>query len=187
MLPAVPSARTRLCQQRADQPSRPQPEGRCVARRSWHPRPRLRGGVRPLGPIADRPIIAVQLPTPVVARTTGELLDFYVAARSTTFSTGLKAEREPSAPSRGDQHQLRLHRRPARRHGGGRNFVEVATANAPSPTRIVLPAGNAQLSRCHATIDLVTHENVEFDWIVQPNDRTHSVVHVWLPGPAATG
>ena len=56
------------------------------------------------------------------------------------------------------------------------------TANALSPTRFVLPAGNAQLSRCHAVIDLVTPApTVEFEWIVQPDDRTHSVVHVWLP------
>ena len=55
------------------------------------------------------------------------------------------------------------------------------TAHDQYPTRIVLPAGNAQLSRCHAVIDLVTHADVDFEWIVQPDDRTHSVVHVWLP------
>ena len=39
----------------------------------------LAAGYDPAGPIPDRPIIAVQLPTPVVAQTTGELLDFHVA------------------------------------------------------------------------------------------------------------
>ena len=39
----------------------------------------LAAGYDPAGPIPDRPIIAVQLPTPVVAQTTGERLDFHVA------------------------------------------------------------------------------------------------------------
>ncbi len=60
-------------------------------------------------------------------------------------------------------------------------FFDWVTNDPDRKTRIVLPAGNSQLSRCHATIDFAAGDDVEFDWIVQPEDRTQSVIEVWLP------
>jgi hypothetical protein len=48
--------------------------------------------------------------------------------------------------------------------------------------RLVLPAGNGNLSRCHATIPFADGSMVErLDWRAQPDDRTSSHVQLWMP------
>ena len=101
---------------------RPPPQVRRVARRAWHPRPRPRGRLRPRradprppdhrGPAADARRGPDHRRAARLPRRARDLLH---------PRPGLEAEREPSAPARGDQHQLRLHRRTARRHGAGRD------------------------------------------------------------------
>lgn len=139
----------------------------------------LAAGHDPAENVADRPIIAAQFPSPVVARTTGELLDFYICvgvlyalARAAMLAPGMPLVINISFGYVAGAHdgQSPLDR-----------FLDQVAADATRTVRIVLPAGNSQLSRCHATIDLVTRPAVEFDWIVLPDDRTHSVVEVWLP------
>ena len=130
----------------------------------------------------------MQLPAPVVARTTGELLDFHVALATYYILDRL--------------HRLSVNDPPppvvintsfgyiAGPHDGSgvlESYMEDVTARAASPTRFVLPAGNAHLSRCHAIIDLMKPSSVAFEWTVQPDDRTHSVVHVWLPNLGGNG
>jgi hypothetical protein len=145
----------------------------------------LAAGYDPGAARRDRPIIAVQLPAPVVARTTGELLDWHawLAIRYVLDRADQLAGRQRipvvintsfgyiAGPHDGtgwlERHMERMIRR--QRHP------------ARHPARVVLPAGNAHLSRCHAVIDLDRQPQVEFDLIVQPDDRTHSVVQVWLP------
>lgn len=120
------------------------------------------------------PIIAVQLPSPVVARTTGELLDFHVWLG--VLYVRHRAGRRPVVINISFGYDAGPH--------DGRGLLEKhlsRLAEKCPKTVVVLPAGNAQLSRCHATIDLSSGTPVELDWIVQPDDRTHSVIEVWLP------
>ncbi len=133
--------------------------------------------------VADRPIIAAQLPSPVVARTSGDLLDFYVCL-GVKYAIERAAVLAPDAPLVINVSFGYL----AEAHDGRGEldrFFDQVTNDPERKTRIVLPAGNSQLSRCHATIDFAAGAAVEFDWIVQPDDRTHSVIEVWLP-PAQT-
>ena len=118
----------------------------------------LAAGYDPAGPIPDRPIIAVQLPTPVVAQTTGERLDFHVALATYYILDRVwrLSENRPPPPVVINT-SFGYIAGPHDGTGVVERFFEFVTANAQSPTRIVLPAGNAQLSRCHAVIDLVTH------------------------------
>jgi hypothetical protein len=131
----------------------------------------------------DRPIIAVELPAPVVARTTGELLDWYawlamlyVLDRASQLAG---PQDVPIVINTSFGYIAGPH------DGTGRleRHMDGLIGRRKPRTRVVLPAGNAHLSRCHAVIDLARQAAVEFDWIVQPDDRTHSVIQVWLPRP----
>jgi hypothetical protein len=134
----------------------------------------------PAGQIPNRPIIAVQLPTPVVARTTGELLDTYVELAITYVLDRLQrlgTNRPPVVINTSFGYIAGPH------DGTGplESYLEGVIGQAGPATRAVLPAGNAHLSRCHAIVDLVSRAQVAFEWMVQPDDKTHSVVEVWLP------
>lgn len=125
------------------------------------------------------PILAVQLPSPAVARTTGELLDFYIWL-GVEYACHLAGDRplvfNISFGLNAGSHD-------------GRGMLERALSDlaATRPrTVVVLPAGNAQLDRCHAEIDLIAQTEVVLDWIVLPDDRTHSIVEIWLPDEDAT-
>jgi len=52
----------------------------------------------------------------------------------------------------------------------------------PSPTALVLPAGNTFLDRLHGLIseDDFVNESAAFHWRVQPNDRTSSYLELWF-------
>src|SRR5262249_51796845 len=52
----------------------------------------------------------------------------------------------------------------------------------PSPTALVLPAGNTFLDRLHGVIRPAdfAHDKVQFHWRVQPNDRTPSYLELWF-------
>jgi hypothetical protein len=149
----------------------------------------LAAGYDPPGPLPERPIIAVQLPTPVVAQTSGLRLDFHVALATyyildRVWRLSLNRPPPPVVINTSFGYIAGPHNSTGVVESFF-EFVELVTANAHWPTRFVLPAGNAQLSRCHAEIDIVTHADVEFEWIVQPDDRTHSIVQVWLPDRGA--
>jgi hypothetical protein len=53
-----------------------------------------------------------------------------------------------------------------------------------APLRIVLPAGNDYLRRCHARIEFpkeVPEKIHSLQWRVQPNDESASFMRIWLP------
>lgn len=55
-----------------------------------------------------------------------------------------------------------------------------------TPLRVVLPAGNHYLARCHARFDLpaatpLLHAVEPLQWRVQPDNQSASFVEVWLP------
>lgn len=126
------------------------------------------------------PVIAVQLPSPVVARTTGELLDFYVWLGMLYIL--YVAGRRPVVINISFGYDAGPH--------DGEGLLEKYLSRLVGDrdrTAVVLPAGNAQLSRCHATIDLDATPEVTLEWIVQPEDRTHSVIEIWLPTDSPPG
>ncbi len=53
--------------------------------------------------------------------------------------------------------------------------------------RVVLPAGNNHLSRCHAHFSLPAGSSRELRWRVLPDDRTESSVDMWLPAGTKLG
>ena len=50
-----------------------------------------------------------------------------------------------------------------------------------SPMEVVLPAGNNQLSRCHAHFGLAAADTRTLQWRVLPDDATPSFMEIWLP------
>ena len=142
----------------------------------------LAAGYDPGEEMPERPIVAVQLPTLAVARTVGKLLEVYIflALQFVLARVDRMAGEGPALPLVVNTSFGYV----AGAHDGKapleRVFDAVIEARAPK-TQIVLPAGNAQMSQCHAEIDLAGNETVAFDWIVQSDDRTQSVVEIWLP------
>ena len=48
--------------------------------------------------------------------------------------------------------------------------------------RVVLPAGNSNLSRCHALVGFERRRAIqELHWQMMPDDRTSSFMEIWLP------
>jgi hypothetical protein len=136
---------------------------------------------------ALRPIIGVQLPVSTVEDTSGALLEAqlvlavdYILERADAL-----ARSEPSAHSVA---QLPVvvncsYGFIAGPHDG-KSALERAldrrVRDRAGKLRIVLPAGNSNLSRCHASFNL-PGEYQELRWRVQPDDRTLSYVEIWLP------
>src|SRR3546814_4216519 len=49
------------------------------------------------------------------------------------------------------------------------------------PLRLVLPAGNSKLARCHAVLPGGDREVHTLPWRLLPDDRTASYLEIWLP------
>ena len=121
-----------------------------------------------------------------MAQTTGERLDFHVAlATYYILDRVWRLSKKQPPPPVVINTSFGYIAGPHDGTGPVERYFDFVTAHNQNPTRFVLPAGNAQLSRCHAVIDLVTHTDVDLEWIVQPDDKTHSVVQVWLPDRGA--
>jgi hypothetical protein len=52
---------------------------------------------------------------------------------------------------------------------------------------VVLPAGNNDLSRCHAELALAPGSVQTLNWRVLPDDWTESYLDIWMPGGGAAG
>jgi hypothetical protein len=68
--------------------------------------------------------------------------------------------------------------------------IDQLIAARPTPLRVVLPAGNHYLARCHSRFDLakVTSPNGSIEvlrWRIQPDDKSASFMEIWLPEAAA--
>ena len=65
-------------------------------------------------------------------------------------------------------------------------------AARPTPLRVVLPAGNHYLARCHSSFGLAAATSPsgtteKLYWRVQPDDKANSFMEIWLPELAADG
>jgi hypothetical protein len=65
--------------------------------------------------------------------------------------------------------------------------VDRLIATRPTPIRVVLPAGNHYLARCHAEFDLDATSSQSLNWRVQPDDKAASFMEVWMPELAKDG
>jgi hypothetical protein len=130
-----------------------------------------------------RPVIGVQLPSPVIARPVDDYrLDFYIwlgilyiVMRADQLAGGFNVLPVVINASFG---------KTAGPHDGNGELeraIDLLIEVRNNKTQVVLPAGNQHLSRCRASVDLSTNGLVDFDWIVLPDDRTFSTVQVWLP------
>ena len=130
-------------------------------------------------------MIAVQLPSPVVARTNND----YLADAYIWLAILYILDRADRLAGPGCKPRLVINVSfgcIAGPHDGSgllETHMDRLIESREGLTQIVLAAGNAHLSRCHAVVDLAAKGPVEFDWVVQPGDRTHSLLQVWLPGP----
>ncbi|MFO1110412.1 MAG: S8 family serine peptidase [Bradyrhizobium sp.] len=62
----------------------------------------------------------------------------------------------------------------------------IANREAAAPLRVVFPAGNHYLARCHGHFKLPHaspghHPSKELRWRVQPDDKAASITEIWLP------
>ncbi|AVA25347.1 peptidase S8/S53 family subtilisin-related protein (plasmid) [Rhizobium sp. NXC24] len=147
-------------------------------------------GYDPIKAPMNRPIIAVQLPVSVTADTSGSNLK--------TFATAaIKYILDRADRLAGKDHLPDGSWRPlpvvinfsygmlAGPHDGTLDLEQALddfVTKRGAPLRIVLPAGNANLSRCHAAVKFNgTRTPVSLEWRVQPDDSTPTQMEIWLP------
>jgi hypothetical protein len=65
--------------------------------------------------------------------------------------------------------------------------IDQLVADRPTPLRVVLPAGNHYLARCHALFDLPAGASQMLRWRVQPDDKAGSFMELWLPKLTSAG
>lgn len=59
--------------------------------------------------------------------------------------------------------------------------IDQLIATREIPLRVVFPAGNYYLARCHARFDLAAGARRKLRWRIQPDDKAESRLDVWLP------
>ncbi|MCU0920563.1 MAG: hypothetical protein MUF16_09540 [Burkholderiaceae bacterium] len=146
-------------------------------------------GTPPARPLAGvRPIIAVQLPATAVAETSGATLMpqiysglCYILHKAQQLASRCGRASLPVAVNV----SYGLISGPHDGSGALEAAIDelLIEHNPPGsrPVRVVLPAGNNFLSRCHASFTLDAHAIHELAWRVLPDDRTESSLDIWLP------
>jgi hypothetical protein len=152
-------------------------------------------GLDPKHATAESPyLIGVQLPKWVTEETSGGLLtpQVYAAISYILSRADLIAQQEKTAPL---QVVVNLsYGTIAGPHDGTGVFeaaIDQLIAARSTPLRIVLPAGNHYLARCHAHFEIAeanTPENYSkrLHWRVQPDDKASSFMEIWLPESIAS-
>jgi hypothetical protein len=149
----------------------------------------LAAGEDPAHNVLNRPIIAVQLPTATTRDTWrgGDLtvavlqgIDYILRRAKTLAGNG------PALPVV-INFSYGLFAGP---HDGTHTLesaIDQRISDYDGPLRVVLPAGNSHLARCHAEVKFVAEQTVDLFWRVQPDDQSPSFVDIWMPhaGPAA--
>jgi hypothetical protein len=138
---------------------------------------------------ADRPIIAVQLPTRFVVNTIGQW--FGVALEQAFLFISQCMKRYKVVGTGADvplvmNFSFGSNLGPHDGTGAIDRAIDTALtdmeSDAESPRVLMLPTGNGNLSRCHAVLNLTeAAPTAEIDWMLQPDDRSASLFTVWLP------
>jgi hypothetical protein len=143
----------------------------------------LAAGEDPAHNVLNRPIVAVQLPTATTADTSGADLYSdvhravdYILQRADAMGGGFNKLPVVINFSYG------LIAGP---HDGTSELEQMLNDRVQARSgklRIVLPAGNSHLSRCHAEVRFASlSQVVELHWRVEPDDDTPSFLEIWLP------
>jgi hypothetical protein len=138
----------------------------------------------------DQPIIAVQLPGRTVRDTSGaslgpHVLDalHYILLRATDLNSSLAPA--PIVVNLSYATIAGPHDGSGMLEAAIDQLIDLTTAR---PLNVVLPAGNDNLSRCHAQALLDPGQVCTFDWRIQPDGTTPSFLEIWLsPGPDSVG
>lgn len=135
-------------------------------------------------------LIGVQLPSRVTERTSGVLLTpavrdaiHYIIARADRIADEIGSAPLPIVVNIS-------YGIIAGPHDGGGVFeaaIDQLVEGRPTPLRVVLPAGNHYLARCHAGFDLPAGGSQLLRWRVQPDNKAGSFMELWLPRVAAGG
>jgi hypothetical protein len=135
-----------------------------------------------------RPVIAVQLPVVTVADTSGATLEpqiynglCYILHKAKCIANLCGVASVPVVANVSYGLIAGPH--------DGSGLLEAAIdkllieheAAGGKPARVVLPAGNNFLSRCHARFTVKANGFHELRWRVLPDDRTESSIDIWLP------
>lgn len=158
---------------------------------------------RPDPKAARLPILGVTLPTGLTVGASGSFLEFFVlhaidwiVARADAFWQAAHGPAHAKG-ARGWPIVINLSYALAAGPKDGTSRIESFVsalvawrrANRLSPLRVVMPAGNDNLMRGHATFDFGTVGDMRaLDWRIQPEDRSSSHVEIWSdvkPGAGA--
>ncbi|MBR0775150.1 S8 family serine peptidase [Bradyrhizobium diazoefficiens] len=130
-----------------------------------------------------RPLLAVQLPSPVTGDTSGVTMGSYVlqAVRQIMLWADRISSRLPlvinfsygilAGPKNGTH---RLERALSQ-------LIESRNRRG-APTYLVLPAGNSYRARVTGVMELESHTSDGLDWIILPDDGTPNHLEIWLDG-----
>ncbi|HEU0201833.1 MAG TPA: hypothetical protein VFR86_15545, partial [Burkholderiaceae bacterium] len=144
----------------------------------------------PATPPAERPIVAVQLPSAVTGDTSGAHLN----PQAIEAILYILQQAEKLGAQHGKPLPVVINLSYGMHAGphDGTHVIEAAIdqiidlwSTTHAPVAIVLPAGNSRLARCHAQLTLAADEAKTLHWRVQPDDRTPSSMEIWLPAPPA--
>ena len=140
-------------------------------------------------PSGQRPIVAVQLPTDTVADTSGATLGpqifnglCYILAKAAAIENDFNRVQPLPVVVNVSYGTI------AGPHDGSsllEEAMDTLVAACNGTLRVVLPAGNNHLSRCHAHFCLEPGRSRELRWRVLPDDWTQSYLEIWLPDDAA--
>lgn len=150
--------------------------------------------IPPLRPAPGaRPIIAVQLPAATVQDTSGATLRpqifhglWYILWRADTLARQCNSAPLPLVVNISYGLIAGPHDGSDLLESAMDDLIESCNPPGIAPFRVVLPAGNSHLSRCHAHFSLPPGASRKLAWRVLPDDWTESSVEIWLP-PGSDG
>jgi hypothetical protein len=145
--------------------------------------------VPPARPVAGtRPIIAVQLPSATVQDTSGATLElqvylalWYILWRADALAKQCQCLPLALVVNLSYGFIAGPHDGSGLLEAAMDDLIEACNPPDIQPFRVVLPAGNSHLSRCHARFSLAPGGIQELHWRVLPDDWTESWVGIWLP------
>jgi len=148
-------------------------------------------------PADERPIVAVQLPVATVEDTSSATLApqiynglLYTIARAGQIASDAGSGQLPLVVNvsygmtAGPHDGSSALERALDELISGCNPVNAQGHPTRPGFRVVLPAGNNFLSRCHAQFALPASKSRQLAWRVLPDDWTESSLQIWLPGGA---
>ena len=133
--------------------------------------------------VADRPLIGVQLPVSATANLSGAGLERSVvdAMKYIVDRAALLAPPKGEPPPIVINFSYGTYLGPHNGHALLERKMDHLIQHAPGPLRIVLPAGNSNMVRCHAVVSPAIGRMSELHVRVQPDSKALAAIQIWLP------